>query len=192
MIEHNITQLNNFIGAWTPSDTSVCDKLIEYHKSTPDKWEGARGGGHVDKTRKDSTDCWLTDPELFREYNNYLQLLVTKYVEKYPWSNHYAPWKILEHINIQHYKPNGGYFVWHTERCSTHNIVRDRHLVFMTYLNDVEDGGETEWGHQNLRIKPEKGLTVIWPADWTFTHRGLPSPTQDKYIITGWFNYIDV
>jgi hypothetical protein len=73
-----------------------------------------------------------------------------------------------------------------------HNAGRDRHLVFMTYLNDVEEGGETEWFHQNLRIKPEKGLTVIWPSDWTFTHRGLPSTIQDKYIITGWFNYISV
>jgi hypothetical protein len=58
------------------------------------------------------------------------------------------------------------------------------------FLNDVTDQGETEFFHQKIKIKPQKGLTVIWPADWTYTHRGIASPTQDKYIITGWF-YLD-
>ena len=60
----------------------------------------------------------------------------------------------------------------------------------MTYLNDVSDHGETEWFHQKLKVKPKKGLTVIWPADWTFTHRGISSPTQRKIIVTGWFSYV--
>jgi hypothetical protein len=42
-----------------------------------------------------------------------------------------------------------------------------------------------------VQVQPEKGLTVIWPADWTFTHRGIVSPTQDKWIVTGWFNFLD-
>jgi len=60
----------------------------------------------------------------------------------------------------------------------------------MTYLNNVKDSGETEWFYQNLKIKPEAGLTVIWPTDWTFTHRGIPSKTEIKYIVTGWYSYI--
>ena len=59
----------------------------------------------------------------------------------------------------------------------------------MTYLNDITDDGETEFFHQKIKIKPEKGLTVIWPADWTFTHRGIPSNTQVKYITTGWMSF---
>jgi hypothetical protein len=62
----------------------------------------------------------------------------------------------------------------------------------MTYLNDITDEGETEFFHQQIKIQPRKGLTLIWPADWTYTHRGITSPTQDKYIITGWFNYVNV
>ena len=46
----------------------------------------------------------------------------------------------------------------------------------MTYLNDVNDYGETEFYYQKLKIKPEKGKTVIWCADWTHTHRGISSP----------------
>ena len=58
----------------------------------------------------------------------------------------------------------------------------------MTYLNDVPDGG-TEWFHQSLYVPAQKGYTVIWPADWTHTHRGRPSPTTEKQILTGWFEF---
>ena len=59
----------------------------------------------------------------------------------------------------------------------------------MTYLNDVRDGGETEFFHQNLRVAARRGLTLIWPADWTHTHRGIVSPTEEKIIVTGWFSF---
>ena len=45
----------------------------------------------------------------------------------------------------------------------------------MTYLNTIKVGGETEFLYQKLKIKPKKGLTLIWPTDWTHTHRGLIS-----------------
>ena len=56
----------------------------------------------------------------------------------------------------------------------------------MTYLNDISDRGGTAFFHQKLEVQPEKGLTLIWPADWTHTHRGVVSMTEEKYIITGW------
>ena len=59
----------------------------------------------------------------------------------------------------------------------------------MTYLNDVSDGGETAFLYQNVKVKPEKGLTLIWPAEWTHTHKGMVSMTQTKYIITGWYSF---
>ena len=61
-----------------------------------------------------------------------------------------------------------------------------------TYLNDVTDGGETQWLYQEKQIQPKKGLTVLWPTDFTHTHRGVVSPTQSKTIATGWYNYLDV
>ena len=60
----------------------------------------------------------------------------------------------------------------------------------MTYLTDVVgEGGETEFYYQKLKIKPKKGLTLIWPSDWTHTHRGIPAPDEEKVIITGWIHY---
>ena len=67
----------------------------------------------------------------------------------------------------------------------------DDHIILIpTYLNDVSEGGETAWYFQNLKMKPEKGLTVFWPADWMYLHRGFPPIKGKKYIITGWFTKV--
>jgi hypothetical protein len=82
-----------------------------------------------------------------------------------------------------------GFYEYHSERTSAKNDYgAARHLVFMTYLNDVSNGG-TEFYHQKLITQAEKGLTLIWPVDWTFTHRGVISPDQEKYITTGWYDF---
>jgi hypothetical protein len=59
----------------------------------------------------------------------------------------------------------------------------------MIYLNDVTEGGETEFYYQQHFETPEQGKLIIWPSDWTYLHRGIPSPTQVKYILTGWFRH---
>jgi len=66
----------------------------------------------------------------------------------------------------------------------------NRLFAFMTYLNDVPDGG-TEFLYQNMTVRAEKGLTLIWPSAWTHMHRGRVSNTKEKYIITGWYSISD-
>lgn len=177
----------DFIYWETLNDLSICDKLIQYHTNDNNKGPGKIGSG-VNKNKKDSIDSNL-DGELKQEYEKALQQVCCSYIDKFSFCNYYSPWAILEPINVQHYKPNGGYKAWHCERSLATPPFNQRHLVFMTYLNDVEDGGETEWVYQNLKLVPKKGLSVLWPVDWTYTHRGIPSPTQEKYIVTGWYSF---
>ena len=87
---------------------------------------------------------------------------------------------------LQKTKPSGGYHIWHCEQ-STLDLAH-RVLVWSIYLNDVEEGGETEFLHQSKRIKAEKGKILIFPASFTHLHRGNPPLSGDKYILTGWFN----
>jgi hypothetical protein len=170
-------------------DVDLCDALIAYHKQA-DKIIGT-ASNVVDLSVKNSMDCELIkDTTVGRMYMLELQTVVDEYIDKYKYANEYSAWAVIEPINVQHYQPEGGYYAWHTERSGADfNQGGTRHLAFMTYLNDVNDGGETEFFYQKLKVKPEKGLTLMWPADWTHTHRGITSPTQDKYIVTGWFNY---
>jgi hypothetical protein len=190
---------NTFIKLWQIEDLSVCDDLIDYWKNS-EKTPGANysrdGNIVVNKTEKDSLDVQIsvreTTSSALEKYLKKLQSIVSEYITEFPMCNQYSPWGLVDNITIQYYPLGGGYKTWHCERGSPSQPITTRHLVFMTYLNDVTDAGETEFFHQNLKIVPKKGLTVIWPADWTYTHRGIPSMTQEKYIITGWFNYIEI
>ena len=92
-----------------------------------------------------------------------------------------------EAINLQKYEPNEGFFAWHFERVNTFPAMA-RELVFMTYLNNVPDGG-TYFYNQKKIIKAEKGKTVIWPAGFTHMHKGQISKKHVKYIATGWWNW---
>jgi hypothetical protein len=202
MRRHRINQLNNFISGWYMDDTSLCDDIINLHTTSDKKSPGVYGAPNlisddglselvVDKTIKDSIDCLLmNDLHLYERYISHLQSVIILYSEQYPRAADYGYFANDSLVNIQYYPPRGGYHSWHTERNSNIKPICDRHLVFMTYLNDVDDAGETEFWHQMIKVKPEKGLTLIWPTDWTFTHRGVSSMTQDKYIVTGWMNYI--
>ena len=61
-----------------------------------------------------------------------------------------------------------------------------RFLSFFWYLNDVTEGGETEFLYQGKRVDAKQGRIVIWPAGWTHLHRGNPPLSNTKYILTGW------
>ena len=75
---------------------------------------------------------------------------------------------------------------WHYERNSYQSDQRA--LVFMTYLNDVEKGGETKFEHRS--IKPGQGRCLALPPMWMFPHAGAAPITEDKYIIGTYLHYV--
>lgn len=189
---------NSFINSYQILDTTICDELISFWTESNAKTLGTNynssGNVVVDKNIKDSIDVPIYPDEenaIFKKYTSELQKAVVSYINKYPACNWSGPWTIVEVSTIQYYPLGGGYKSWHSERGVSSYPVTTRHLAWMTYLNDVNDAGETEFLYQEVKFQPKKGLTLIWPADWTHTHRGIPSMTQEKYIITGWFNFFD-
>jgi len=179
--------IKDFIHMNYMDDISLCDDIIEFYKNEPNKWHG-RAGNKVDTKVKDSTDTVLNfNADLFMRYLNEIKKSFILYENNFMYSKVKELYALVENVNVQHYKPNQAFYDWHCER---KNVNNDRHLVFMTYLNDVADGGETEFYYQRFKVKPKKGLTLIWPVDWTYTHRGISSPTEHKYITTGWVSFI--
>jgi hypothetical protein len=195
---------DRFILSFKNEDTQFCDDLISLWKNSDFKSPGKtlkiiNGNGvvDIDKSAKESIDAGFQINNCPLEIKNYcviLQECLNLYIKEFPVCDWYSPYGVIEPIVIQYYPPGGGYKKWHTERASNEKQTTTRHLVFMTYLNDVEDGDEyqggTEWYHGNIKLNARKGNTVIWPSDWTHTHRGIVSPNKEKYIITGWFNFI--
>jgi len=193
MKQHVINRERNFIAGWYMENTSICDKIINFFDRFDNKLDGrfaTHGKVLIDKSKKDSLETNEWPQELYNEYCRQLGGITEEYKKEYPYCDDCEPWGITSEINIQHYPPGGGFHVWHTERSGVTEPISSRHLVFMTYLNDVAHGGETEFYHQNLRVRPEKGLTLIWPTEWTHYHRGIPAPYEHKYVVTGWYNFL--
>ncbi len=77
----------------------------------------------------------------------------------------------------------------HCERLC--KLTQSRMLVWMLYLNTVEDEGGTRFVHYDHVEKAEKGKLLIWPPDFTHVHHGVASPSEEKFIMTGWYNWKD-
>ena len=185
------TPLDSFIGGWV-IDRKICEDLIKFFETNKKRQvEGKIGGAHlqrVDTKVKKSTDiCMYGADTAFDKYNESLQGCLEKYMQRYPEvRDKYANFNTtFEGYNTQKYEPGGGFYNWHCER----DCKSTRCLVFMTYLNDVNEGG-TEFKYQKLITPAKCGLTLIWPTDFTHMHRGVISPDETKYIITGWYNFV--
>lgn len=88
---------------------------------------------------------------------------------------------------VQKTNPGQGYHIWHTENMDRKSSTRL--LTWILYLNDIEEGGETEFLYYGKRIQPRQGDFILWPAGFTHTHRGNPPLSETKYIMTGWVEY---
>ena len=111
-----------------------------------------------------------------------------KYAQEYPFIDQLPRTIIFQGFKIQKYNPNECNSKLH---CESGGCDLSRVLAWMIYLNDVTDGGETEFPSQDKKFQPRCGDFLIWPAHFTHPHRGMVSKTQVKYIITGWTVYED-
>lgn len=93
------------------------------------------------------------------------------------------------HINLQKYlKGSGGYHHWHSEIYPQNASCETLHraLLFQFYLNEVEEGGETEFLYQDRKVEARQGRLIIAPAGFTHSHKGHVPTSGDKYVATSW------
>ena len=171
-------------------DKNICKEIVKYYNEHPHMiMEGECGGGVI-KEIKDSEDIIvprLSEEHPFDKYKKALQECLDQYMSIYPeLSRLIDEFYLMENYIIQRYKPGAGYHLLHCERSMPN--CSHRVLVFMTYLNTVKDAGTT-FPFQNQTTACDIGRTVIWPGEWTHAHKGIIHPTEEKWIITGWFGF---
>ena len=133
----------------------------------------------------------IRDTNVAMTYNNkpfidmFFKDVYPLYVQKYSYLKKLATHNILE-VKIQKTKVGEGYHFWHCENAEMK--ARNRILAFMVYLNDVTEGGETEFLYQSVDLNQKKIHTSL-ASQFTHVHRGNPPLSNDKYIITGWVEY---
>jgi len=191
---------------WQAENTlplDFCNHCIEKFENDNNKYDGIVGHG-VNPDLKKSTDLlinhknyyenWIDEIETF---NRSLEVLRGDHVKSLlsinekiaPFHSQYSD---ISGYQIQRTYP-GDFFHWHDDS----NIglflaggdVMIRSFTYIWYLNDVDEGGETEF-FNGLKIQPKAGKFVIFPATWTYMHRGVPPVSQTKYICTGWMGII--
>jgi hypothetical protein len=184
----------HFNGAWTIEPLSLCDELIAFFESHPDHQAQGKIAGGLNTESKHSTDLTIRPWELQQAdhlpVRNYLDALFachTDYLDQWPFLKGVMPSMEVSSFNIQRYQPGGHFLKVHSERTTL--ATSHRVLAWMTYLNDVEDGGSTEFVQQGIEVQPSKGKTLIWPAEWTHAHRANVLNSGTKYIITGWIHF---
>lgn len=62
--------------------------------------------------------------------------------------------------------------------------VAGRYMVFLWYLNDVTEGGETEFVDLGIKSAATAGKLLMFPPYWLYRHAGLPPVSNPKYILS--------
>ena len=165
----------------------ICGEMIaRFERYSDEQYPGRIGQTATrDDSIKRSTDLVLSgkphwqdlDRELFRSLNRAL----VEFRQTYRFFE--GPFKDMGYA-LQRTDP-GEYYHWHIDGGSHEFAMRQ--LVALWYLNDLEDqGGETEFQHQQVSITPEAGKLILFPPFWTHLHRGKTLQSGHKYIATTW------
>jgi prolyl 4-hydroxylase len=104
--------------------------------------------------------------------------------------------QLLKYEVGQYYQQHHDYIEFHTERKQG-----VRTLTIFLYLNDVEEGGGTNFPLMgNLTVLPKKGRALIWPSvlnddpnakDTRTEHQALPVERGVKYGANAWIHQRD-
>ena len=170
----------NFIESYT------CDVDFSFLKNIHKYLiEGAINTGSRREVHKSIKSCkeigFNPNDRIIAPYRIHLQKCLDDYIQKYDYLNKHPHFNIYENINYQRYDKGDGYYEYHFENSGCGRVI-----VFMTYLTNTPNAG-TEFLYQNIKTECVKGTTLLWPAYWTHTHRGIISKKHRKEILTGWF-----
>ena len=158
-----------------------CNKVIDlFEQSKKDTF---------DNDRKSFTELNIEGKEEFKDIKEtYIRVLrqnLQHFMKEVNIENHHFPPIIdMENIRIKKYTDNGkDVFKNHVDVLRSQGPSSKRFLVFIMYLSDVEEGGETSIPRYNIKCKPKAGRLLMFPPFWTHPHQGEQVKKGTKYIM---------
>lgn len=118
-------------------------------------------------------------PSIFYDFTKVIWTYVNDYAVRYK-----VAFSGMEHININRYKVGQRYNDHMDDGPGANRVISA-----LLYLNDVEEGGETEFLFFNEAVKPVAGRLVIFPSNYAYTHVAHPPTKGIKYSAAAWFNH---
>ena len=61
-----------------------------------------------------------------------------------------------------------------------------RAVSALVYLNNDYEGGELEFTHFGVKIKPQPGMLILFPSNFAYTHIAHPVTKGTKYALVTW------
>jgi hypothetical protein len=113
-------------------------------------------------------------------YDSYLNI-----VERAPIEDVY-----FRDYSVRVYEKNIGFFKPHVDQHAGGTVTRL--FAIILYLNDVKEGGETEFGNLNIKVKPEKGKVLMFPCNFLYPHHANVPISDPKYIATAFINFKNI
>lgn len=181
-----MTDLANYIRTYEGAlSREFCERVVDYFESDPSRQQ--RNGANVRAGLAESS--WLEmDLTQLTEFNfrNMILNCLRHYKGVYEKHCRIRPGLPepgdLAPLILKRYDPGGH------DRFQPHfdaiGDVCDRYLVFLWYLNDVRDGGETEFLDLDIRSRPTAGKLLMFPPYWMYRHTGRPPVSNPKYILS--------
>ena len=177
----------DFITLYQGLEPEVCRAIVDRFARDDGKTHGRvyRQGEVLseDAAVKNSWDLEIRDEgewrDIFRAIHPRIQACIAHYLSRSP---------ILQSFDlqatgykIQMYPKGEGFFRWHAD--ATGRGVQSRQVAMILYLNDVAEGGETEFFHQGIKVAPRAGQLLLFPTAWNYMHRGEMPVSNDKVIV---------
>ena len=196
-----MNNIENFIGVFDDVFTiDECKDIVNYFETLESRnlILNISDYSNGNKTSRNDSSVFMMEPTIFRvkATGAYMRMFIEKFQNCY--NEYVAEYDVLKQgvakhgilgLKVQKTPPGGGFHYWHFENAKMEDS--GRLLTVMVYLNDVAEGGETEFLYYKKRIKPKTGRLLIWPSGFTHTHRGNPPLTDTKYILTGWVDLLE-
>jgi predicted 2-oxoglutarate/Fe(II)-dependent dioxygenase YbiX len=174
--EKNISFSETSVRPWTPwkneggnKETFCLQKFIPQVKDIREN----------DIYKKEQTNISF---QLFGALENTLNHYSTKL---YPWAEKNI--KSREHnMHLLRYDYSG-YLPAHQDQG-----VSTRVLSVLLYLNDDYEGGELEFKHSNIKIKPEPGSVLFFPSNFLYVHEVHPVTKGPRYALPNWYHNVSL
>ena len=193
--------VNDFIGVFDGVfEKEYCDDLInkfEFYSTINNTQRRVEDGYNpvdadnnvyfIMRNLQGDTQTMMAGFTFLQTFNIKLWECYDLYIKKYGVIKNLGRHQLNPDVKIQKTLPSEGYHVSHCEHGDIKTSTRV--ILVMLFLNDVEEGGETEFLYQSRRIEPKMGRLVFCPAFFTHTHRGNPPLKGSKYMMNGWLQY---
>lgn len=186
MPEVDLASLHSYVRHYDAALTpEFCAQLIDaFEQSAPRHVENGRGHhpGIQHSTWVELNLTPLADKAFLGFFHAQIDTYLAQYNQEVPLTLAVPARLTLDDLRIKRYRVSSNdHFEPHFDAI---DVRSQRYLVFLWYLNEVTDGGETHFPDLGIKIQARTGRLLMFPPYWMFQHAGLPPHSNDKYIIS--------